>query len=191
MLSFFVACLWCGDKALSEAARIDCLRKARMTLGRVIDPIALVLIVSLAGCVQINAVNYPEPAAQTSNRMFVQTAQLAQILASVSPIQNRILQHYQYEGRYPSSLEELGLDRADMSSGQYIQDLELDAHGNILIEAGAELGEGIFVNLEHEETMGGLQTVWRCKTNLDEAALAGLPGCTHLEDVRKPVPVAQ
>lgn len=43
----------------------------------------------------------------------------------------------------------------------YIEDLDLDAYGNILIEVSAEFGEGIFVNLEHEETMSGLQTVWK------------------------------
>jgi len=144
----------------------------------------LVLIILLTGCIQIQAVDTPEPAAQASNRMFVQASQLAQILSSVTPIQMMVLQYYQYEGRYPSSLDEIGLNRADMATGQYIDDLELDQDGNILIAASAELGEDIFVNLEHEETMGGLQTVWKCKTNLNKSALVSLPACTYLEDIR-------
>jgi len=158
-----------------------------MTLARVFIPIVLVLIVLSAGCVQIYAVEFPETGSQVSNRAFVKTAKLAGILQSVTPIKMMVLQHYQYEGKYPSSLEELGLKRADMSSGQYIADLELDRDGNILIEASAEIGKGIFVNLDHEEAMGGLQTVWRCRTNLEKSALVGLPGCTHEEDVRKPM----
>jgi len=117
----------------------------------------------------------------------MKTAQLAQILQSVTPIQMMVVQHYQYQGTYPSSLDELGLERKEMSSGLYIRDMELDEDGNILIEASSEIGNDIFVNLEHEETMGGLQTVWRCKTNLEKSALVGLPGCTHEQEVRRPI----
>ena len=157
-----------------------------MTLLRVFNSIAVALIFSLVGCAQIHAVDLP-PESQVSNRTFVKTAQLARILQSVTPIQMMVSQHYQYQGTYPSSLDELGLERTDMSSGQFIEDLELDEDGNILIEASAEIGEGIYVNLEHEETMGGLQTVWRCKTNLEKSALVSLPSCTHEEDVRQPM----
>jgi hypothetical protein len=152
-------------------------------------PVVLALFVWLGGCVQIHAVDFPETESQTSNRTFVKAAQLARILESVTPIQMMVVQHHQYTGAYPSSLDEIGLKREDMSSGLYIEDLELDQNGNILIEASTEIGEGIYVNLEHEETMGGLQTVWRCKTNLEKSALVSLPNCTHEQDVRKPVPV--
>ena len=150
--------------------------------------ITITLVVASAGCVQIDTVNYPPPQAQTSNRSFVQAARLAGVLQSVTPIQVMVVEYYQYQGRYPASLEQLGLNRADMASGQYIDDLELDQNGNILVETSAEVGEGILVNLVHEETMGGLQTVWNCITNLDASALTGVPGCTHTQDVRKPPP---
>ena len=56
-----------------------------------------------------------------------------------------------------------------------------------MILAAKELGENIYITLEHEELMDGLQIAWKCKTNIEKSVLGHVQACTYISmsDIRK------
>ncbi len=98
-------------------------------------------------------------------RPYVQASKVASILSSITPVRMMVMEFQMQEGVYPSSLDDIGLDREEMR-GQYIDDLTLDPDGTIFVRADESLGSNVYLVLSPRETMGGLNTEWHCVVNV-------------------------
>ena len=100
------------------------------------------------------------------NRRYVQMAYMASALMLVIPIKMRIMEYYQYSGIWPSSFEQLGLKKSEMSDGDLIDRVELGMEGEVTVLLGKKFGAKKYYKIHPEFIMGGTNIRWRCVTNM-------------------------
>jgi len=101
--------------------------------------------------------------------VFFKQSVFAQVLASISPIKILMIEYYYMTGKYPSTFEEIGLKRTDMSSGKYIDDMVIGEKGALIVKPTQELGDGVIIALIPKETMGGMSMEWDCETSYSDS----------------------
>ncbi|KHD09619.1 hypothetical protein PN36_33715 [Candidatus Thiomargarita nelsonii] len=103
--------------------------------------------------------------------VFFKKSVFAQVLASMSAIKPLVMEYYSMTGKYPSTFEEIGLKRTDMSSGKYIDDMVIGKKGELIVKPSQELGDGVIIALVPKETMGGMSMEWDCETSYSDSIL--------------------
>ena len=103
-------------------------------------------------------------------------AQLANLLATISPIKIMLIEYYMNEGQYPKTLNDIGLERSEMKAAKGINDLILTEDGSILVKLDKSLGESHIMMLSPKFVMGGMKVEWQCKVSL----ATYIPGCTRV-----------
>lgn len=124
----------------------------------------------------------PQGVMPTHNR-YVKMSMFAQLFATVSPVRMQILSHYTMVGEFPSTLEDMGLKRAEMSTGRYISDVMIGEKGQLFVKASRELGENAILSITPKITMGGMSMEWHCVTNVD---VVDGRMCTYQEGLPSP-----
>lgn len=114
---------------------------------------------------------------------YQQAAAAAQALAVAAAFKTRIAEYYATRGDYPGSLEDLGLERGDMTDSQHVRDLTVQDGGAIYILGNEGMGEDSVLVLEPRVALGGMSNEWACRTNL---MLPSLRQCEHDESVTFP-----
>ena len=109
-------------------------------------------------------------------------AQLASILASLSPIKLRVIEHYRYMGVWPETLESIGLVAAEVASSN-VEKVTFDEDGGIHAYLRETFGDNKRVVIRPKSVMGGTSFEWECFANFNKATLLylGNPSCESRE----------
>lgn len=122
-----------------------------------------------------SASEYPaeEAGGMLSNLVF--QSRFAQALNASTVLKLSVTEYYTYRGQWPSSLEDLNLDPAAMTSSQ-IDATEVSDNGKIRFQLNAEFGENKEIWLYPKEVMGGMQIEWACYSNFPAKMLTNAAG---------------
>ena len=114
---------------------------------------------------------------------YKKAAAFAQVMALLSPFKMRMMEHYMMEGRYPMSLQDLGLNPIDMKNSSYISNLTIGDKGKIYVQGNETIGLDTVIMIRPEQTLGGMGNEWKCVTNVK---LRSLDYCQY--DIRLDYP---
>ena len=122
-----------------------------------------------------SASEYPadEAGGMLSNLVF--QSRFAQALSATSILKLSVIEYYTYRGQWPSSLQDLNLDPATMTSSQ-IDATEIGEQGKIRFQLNADFGENKEIWLYPKEVMGGMQIEWACYSNFPAKMLTNAGG---------------
>lgn len=105
----------------------------------------------------------------------MRAARLAGVVQNMAPLKLMLTEHYQVNGEWPESVEELGLE-PDRLHARGIEKIELLPGGGIRAHLSADFGNGRTLDLVPAEQMDGLSTRWNCRTNLPGELTASVGG---------------
>lgn len=109
--------------------------------------------------------HYNQQATPPDYERFARAAQLANVVQTLTPLRIMLMEHYQYNGEWPDSVEALGLE-PDRLHARGIEKVELLTGGGIRAHLSADFGAGRTLDLVPTEEMDGLSMRWDCRTNL-------------------------
>ncbi len=127
-----------------------------------------------------SAAEYPADSSESTLPPLVFQSRFAQALSASSAIKVSMMEYYLYHGKWPESLEAMGLDSRRMTSSQ-IDATEIAEQGRIRFKLSRDFGDNKEIWLSPTEVMGGTQIEWRCFSNFPAALLssaAGIKLCT-------------
>lgn len=119
--------------------------------------------------------HYNRQAAARDDERFARAARLAQVVQTLTPLRITLMEHFQYNGEWPASIEDLGLDPNRLHA-RGIEKVELLPGGGIRAHLSAEFGAGRTLDLIPAEEMDGLSMRWNCRTNLPGELTATMVG---------------
>ncbi len=113
----------------------------------------------------------------TSQHDYVKAAELAQVLNSVSFLRAAAMQYYLETGAFARSIDELGFASREMTDGEYIDAVNINADGVIIATLSDRFGDGQHLALVPRVVMGGTQVKWACETTLGATVVALISSC--------------
>ena len=113
---------------------------------------------------------------------YMRAAQLANVYSMLQPLKIRMTEYYMMNGEWPASLTDIRLEPEEMTDGQYLEKVRLGENGQILAYLSDTFGKGKRLSLSPQSIMGGMQTRWVCRTNVNTDALTGLSNLNCRED---------
>ena len=103
----------------------------------------------------------------TSNA--VNKTHFANVLAKVSPLKTLVVEHYASHGEWPANAHAIGLEPSSLTSESYIDAIEFDVDGTIIVSVNEErFSHSGVILLKPQQSMGGLNIEWTCLTDLDK-----------------------
>ena len=118
---------------------------------------------------------FPEDDSGSVISKLVFQSRFTQALSSSAVLKLSVTQYYTYQGKWPSSLEEIGLDPSEMTSAQ-IKATEMGDEGRIRFQLSDDFGERKEIWLYPKQVMGGMQVEWSCYSNFPPSMLNSLTG---------------
>ncbi len=94
-------------------------------------------------------------------------ALFANSFALVAPLRGRIIEHYSFSGSWPTSMEELGLSKGQMTDGETITSVGVESNGALRVRLNEIFGKNKEYVLFPESIMGGTSFKFHCLTNVN------------------------
>lgn len=98
----------------------------------------------------------------------VKKTHFANVLVKASPLKTMVVEYYMSEGEWPVSASTLGLEVSSLTSESYIDAIEFEVDGTIVISVSEEkFSEPGVILLKPTQVMSGLNIEWTCLTDVD------------------------
>jgi len=96
---------------------------------------------------------------------LIRASKVVNTMQIFTPLRMEISEYYTYEGKYPQSFKELGLDKSEIIRFETIDDVIMSKDGGIIVKLAESLGDNLVMGLFPQTAMNGSMFEWKCKTN--------------------------
>ncbi len=107
---------------------------------------------------------------------FETAAELAQIIQAMTPFTMMTLEYEMDRGSKAENLEELGINRSELTGSRAIQDLNIGEDGAVYALATEHIGTNVIVRIENISVLAGTSFERRCSVNIKATRI---DSCTY------------
>jgi hypothetical protein len=127
---------------------------------------------TLMGTEEPLKVNPPQlETTQATNRIYFIKANLASVLAAVSPLKMQIMMYYQETGELPKNPGDIELSAFDLAEHKQIESSYLTTEGAIGVQLSEIFGKDKYLEISPHSSKNGAFIKWNCHTNINKKYL--------------------
>lgn len=112
----------------------------------------------------------PEVSAPSMRQHFIR-ANLANVIANITPIKMHINEYFMVKGTFPKTNKDMDLSMFDLQELDVIENAYLTDNGSVDVELSNEFGDGKILSIQPIASKNGAFIKWRCVTNIERKYL--------------------